>query len=276
MRVIAGKLRGRPLRAPRGLTTRPTADRAREAIFQILGNVSDLVVVDLYAGTGAMGIEALSRGAARAVFVESDAGALRSLKENLTRLGITGQATVLETTVERARPRLTKLAPFDLVHARAVLMHLPSPGQVVARLARAVRPGGVLVLEDHLSSGSAFRAWEKVVSPAEHAAALTRVVQAVEGGFRAVGANPEFALDLPAALIAAGQRDVNAELTSRLLYGGTDESAFYTLSLRQLGSRLVGAGLLDPQDAEQISAFTQEPASRWLSLAMVTAWGWRR
>src|SRR5215471_10087057 len=103
MRVIAGKLRGRPLRAPRGLTTRPTADRAREAIFQILGNLSELVVVDLYAGTGAMGIEALSRGAARAIFVESDAGALHALRQNLDHLGIADQATVLETTVERAR-----------------------------------------------------------------------------------------------------------------------------------------------------------------------------
>jgi SAM-dependent methyltransferase len=164
---------------------------------------------------------------------------------------------------------------FDLVHARAVLMHLPSPGRVVARLARAVRPGGVLVLEDHLSSGSAFQAWEKMVSPPEHAAALTRVVQAVEGGFRAIGANPELALELPAALIAAGLRDVNAEFTARLLHGGTDESAFYTLTLRQLGPSLVGAGLLDPQDADQIGAFTQDPASRWLSLAMVTTWGWR-
>jgi SAM-dependent methyltransferase len=164
---------------------------------------------------------------------------------------------------------------FDLVHARAVLMHLPSPGQVVARLARALRPGGVLVLEDHLSSGPTFQAWQKIVSPPEHAAALTRVVQAVAGGFRAIGANPEFALDLPAALIAAGLRDVNAEFTARLLHGGTDESAFYTLTLRQIGPRLIGAGLLDPRDADQIGAFTQDPASRWLSLAMVTAWGWR-
>jgi len=98
------------------------------------------------------------------------------------------------------------------------------------------------------------------------------VVQAVASGFRAVGAHPEFALELPAALIAAGLRDVNAELTSRLIYGGTEESAFYALTLRQIGPRLIGAGLLDPDDADQIGAFAQDPASRWLSLAMVTAW----
>src|SRR5262252_2407171 len=106
MRVIAGKFRGRPLRAPRGLTTRPTADRAREAIFQILGDLTDLSVLDLYAGTGALGIEALSRGARHAVFVESDAGAVRAIRENLTRLGLAGQTTLVTSTVERARPRL--------------------------------------------------------------------------------------------------------------------------------------------------------------------------
>jgi len=162
---------------------------------------------------------------------------------------------------------------FDLVHVRAVLEHVPDPGEVVARLVRALRPGGVLVLEDLLASGPVSQAWEKMVSPPGQGPALTRVVQAVASGFRAVGAHPEFALELPAALIAAGLRDVNAELTSRLIYGGTEESTFYALTLRQIGPRLIGAGLLDPDDADQIGAFAQDPASRWLSLAMVTAWG---
>ncbi len=147
MRVIAGKLRGRPLRAPHGLTTRPTSDRAREAIFQILGNLSELSVLDLYAGTGAMGIEALSRGATRAVFVESDAGAQRALRDNLTKLGITGQATVLETTVERAGPRLAKLGPFDLVLADAPWPIAQEAAERVAQLSRGLvaRDGRVLL-----------------------------------------------------------------------------------------------------------------------------------
>ena len=150
MRVIAGKLRGRPLRAPRGLNTRPTADRAREAIFQILGNLSELVVVDLYAGTGAMGIEALSRGgAARAIFVESDAGALRALRQNLDHLGIADQATVLETTVERAGPRLAKLAPFDLVIADAPWRIAQQAAEVVARLSRGLVTNHGRVLLGH-------------------------------------------------------------------------------------------------------------------------------
>src|SRR5581483_5047339 len=95
-----------------------------------------LVVLDLYSGTGAMGIEALSRGAGRAIFVENDAGALLALKENLGRLGIVDQATVLETTVERARPRLVKLAPFDLVIADAPWRIAQEAAELVARQSR--------------------------------------------------------------------------------------------------------------------------------------------
>jgi 16S rRNA (guanine966-N2)-methyltransferase len=149
MRVIAGKLRGRPLRAPPGLTTRPTSDRAREAIFQILGNLSELVVLDLYSGTGAMGIEALSRGATRAVFVESDVSALRVLRENLTRLGIAAQATVLDTTVERARARFEKFAPFDLVIADAPWRIAQEAAERVAQGCRGLLAEGGRVLLGH-------------------------------------------------------------------------------------------------------------------------------
>jgi 16S rRNA (guanine966-N2)-methyltransferase len=88
MRVISGRLGGRRLEAPRGRTTRPTSDRVREALFSMLGDIGGADVLDLFAGTGALGIEALSRGAARAVFVESDGGVLRVLAANLKALGI--------------------------------------------------------------------------------------------------------------------------------------------------------------------------------------------
>lgn len=149
MRVIAGKLRGRPLRAPRGLTTRPTSDRAREAIFQILGNLSGLAVLDVYAGTGALGIEALSRGAERAVFVESDAGALRALRDNLTRLGIIGQATVIDATLERAGPRLRKHGPFDLVIADAPWRIAQEAAERVAQQSRGLLASDARVLLGH-------------------------------------------------------------------------------------------------------------------------------
>jgi 16S rRNA (guanine966-N2)-methyltransferase len=89
MRVIAGHLGGRHLRAPRGLTTRPTSDRVREALFSMLGPIDGASVLDLFAGTGALGIEALSRGAATALFVERDALAVAALNGNLARLELT-------------------------------------------------------------------------------------------------------------------------------------------------------------------------------------------
>lgn len=91
MRVIAGRYGGRRLSAPRGSTTRPTSDRVREALFSMLGDVGDAVVLDLFAGTGALGIEALSRGAERALFVERDPRALEALRANLSHLGVGAQ-----------------------------------------------------------------------------------------------------------------------------------------------------------------------------------------
>ncbi len=94
MRVIAGKWRGRPLIAPKGDKTRPTADRTREALFSMLtsrlGSFDGLSVADLFAGSGALGIEALSRGAASCLFVEQDRAALDALRANLTRLAVMG------------------------------------------------------------------------------------------------------------------------------------------------------------------------------------------
>ena len=87
MRVIAGLYGGRRLAAPPGRSTRPTSDRVREALFSILGPLDDAAVLDLYAGSGALGIEALSRGAASAVFVERDARTTGVLRDNLAALG---------------------------------------------------------------------------------------------------------------------------------------------------------------------------------------------
>jgi len=91
VRVVAGDLGGRRLQAPSGRATRPTADRVREALFSILGDVSGVRVLDLYAGSGALGIEALSRGAARAEFVDSDRRAVEAIRRNLAELGIEGE-----------------------------------------------------------------------------------------------------------------------------------------------------------------------------------------
>jgi 16S rRNA (guanine(966)-N(2))-methyltransferase RsmD len=88
LRVVAGEFKGRRLSAPRGTRTRPTADRVREALFSMLGDVEDARVLDLYAGSGALGIEALSRGAASATFVERDARAVAAIERNLAAVGV--------------------------------------------------------------------------------------------------------------------------------------------------------------------------------------------
>ena len=104
MRVVAGEAKGRPLVAPRGDAVRPTTDRVREATFNALGSlgvVDGATVVDLFAGSGALGIEALSRGAAAATFVEPDRRARACIEQNLERTGLADRATVVPTTAER-------------------------------------------------------------------------------------------------------------------------------------------------------------------------------
>jgi 16S rRNA (guanine966-N2)-methyltransferase len=118
VRIIGGHDRGRRLRAPRGIRTRPTADRIRVTLFDVLGPaIAGTRVLDLYAGTGAVGIEALSRGASRVVFVERDPAAVRVLRENLSTLGASrAAARVMAGDVLRALPDVgAQEAPFDLV-----------------------------------------------------------------------------------------------------------------------------------------------------------------
>jgi len=116
--VIAGTCRGRLLRAPAGTATRPTSDRVREAIFDVLGSLVDLEdmrVVDLFAGSGAMGIEAISRGAGPVVFVEDSTTAIGAIRGNLSALGIEDQAKVMREDVLRFvdRPHAFDLALCD-------------------------------------------------------------------------------------------------------------------------------------------------------------------
>ena len=117
MRIIAGQFRGRPLQAPPGIATRPTADRVREALFSMLasrlGPFEDLRVADLYAGSGALGLEALSRGAAHATFVEADTKAQAAIKANAAKLGVSDRVRILGGSA-LALPRSD---PFDLILA---------------------------------------------------------------------------------------------------------------------------------------------------------------
>jgi 16S rRNA (guanine966-N2)-methyltransferase len=107
MRLTGGLNGGRRLIAPRGQQTRPTAAKVREAIFNILGPPPEGNVLDLYAGTGALGFEALSRGAAAAVFVEREHAPLQALRRNVKELGFEGRATILSADVRTGLRRLT-------------------------------------------------------------------------------------------------------------------------------------------------------------------------
>lgn len=117
MRIIAGRWRRRLLQAPAGAATRPTADRVRETLFSMLasrlGSFEGLRVADLFAGSGAMGIEALSRGAGFAAFVETDPAALAAIRTNIAALGASGSADIISGSA-LALPAAT---PFDLVFA---------------------------------------------------------------------------------------------------------------------------------------------------------------
>jgi 16S rRNA (guanine966-N2)-methyltransferase len=114
VRIIAGTHRGHTIYAPKGRGTRPTSDRVRENVFNILGAVDGATVLDLYAGSGAMGLEALSRGATRAVFVERDADAVRAIERNLDKLHLS--ATVLrQDTVTALAAEAASGRKYDLV-----------------------------------------------------------------------------------------------------------------------------------------------------------------
>jgi len=114
-RVIAGLHRGRPLKTPPGLSTRPTSARVREALFGILGDIEGARVLDLYAGSGALALEALSRGAGYAVLVEHERRAVKAIRENVATLGEAARSRVVPLAVEKAPSALTDEDPFDLV-----------------------------------------------------------------------------------------------------------------------------------------------------------------
>ena len=148
MRIIAGEWRGRRLRSPPGLETRPTADRVRETLFSMLasrlGSFEDLRVADLFAGSGALGLEALSRGAAFACFVENDPKAASAIRTNAADLGAFDRVQILGGSALV----LPKSEPFDLLLADPP--YAPGSGTaVVAAVTKAnwLAPGGWMALE---------------------------------------------------------------------------------------------------------------------------------
>jgi 16S rRNA (guanine966-N2)-methyltransferase len=144
MRVIAGTLGGRKLQVPRGRETRPTSDRVREALFSILGHV-----LDLYAGSGALAIEALSRGAASATLVDSGRAAVDAITDNLNRLGI--DAEVVAADALRFCERASRAArQYDLVFLDPPYRHASVLGRELTTVLAPLLPGGArVVAESH-------------------------------------------------------------------------------------------------------------------------------
>jgi len=185
MRVVAGSAKGRRLKSCPGRATRPTADRVKEAIFSILGSHVDLggaVVLDLFAGSGALGIEALSRGARAAVFVEEGRAAQRALRENLVACGFDRRSRVLPLPVAAALRRLGREGErFD-----GVLLDPPYGQGLVAatldrlRSAAVVAPGAWVVVEHHVDESPAPTGFAYLTRPHRYGKTGVTVLRASE------------------------------------------------------------------------------------------------
>jgi 16S rRNA (guanine966-N2)-methyltransferase len=154
MRITGGVHRSRPLRAPRGDATRPTSDRVREALFSILSSQRTFEgarVLDLYAGTGALGLEALSRGASSATFVETSRWALGAIRENAAALELEERVRVVAVAVERSGEVLSADSPFDFIFADPpyALVASGAVAEVIRELVskHVLSDDGLLVLE---------------------------------------------------------------------------------------------------------------------------------
>jgi 16S rRNA (guanine966-N2)-methyltransferase len=148
VRIIAGSRKGHRIAAPRGTVTRPTGDRVREAAFNLLGPVEGASALDLFAGSGAMGLEALSRGARRCVFVESDRAACRIVQENLERLRLTGALVHQRDALSFLREERSRGRRYDLVLADPPYGEYPALQMALSDLVPAVlEPDGMLLVE---------------------------------------------------------------------------------------------------------------------------------
>ena len=148
MRIIAGDRRGARIAAPKGETTRPTGDRVREAAYNLIGPVEGAAVIDLFAGSGAMGLEALSRGARRCVLVESDRAACAVIRDNLEKLRLTGALVLDKDAFQALREERGAGRSYDLV-----LVDPPYGAwsglqpRLAEALPAALAPDGLLVVE---------------------------------------------------------------------------------------------------------------------------------
>jgi len=150
LRIIAGSRKGARIFAPKGLDTRPTSDRVREAAFTLIppGYADDATVLDLFAGSGAMGLEALSRGAARATFIESDRDACRTINRNLDKLGLENATVLCQDALTALRADARAGTRYDLVLVDPPYRRFSSlQNALIQHLPEVLAPDGLLLVE---------------------------------------------------------------------------------------------------------------------------------
>jgi 16S rRNA (guanine966-N2)-methyltransferase len=147
VRIVAGRFKGRTLKGPASSGVRPTSDGLRETLFNVLGHrVDGSRVLDGFAGTGAVGLEALSRGAARVTFVEKDPKAMAVIRHNIAKCGVASECDVLLADMQRVAERYPGFGPFSLVFLDPPY-DLGGQEQILTYAGRWVAPDGTLVLE---------------------------------------------------------------------------------------------------------------------------------
>ena len=164
MRIITGKFKGATIEAPKGLATRPTSDRVRQALFNVLEHGTPAVdfeglrVLDLFAGSGALGLEALSRGARFCLFIEEDASARAAIRRNVEALGLTGATKIWRRDATRLGPAGT-MSPFDLIFCDPPYgQDLGGPALAAAVDGGWTTDGAIVVLEERASTVSPWPA----------------------------------------------------------------------------------------------------------------------
>jgi SAM-dependent methyltransferase len=155
---------------------------------------------------------------------------------------------------------------FDLIHTRALLEHLPDRVKALGNMVSALRPGGWLLVEDGVLPPSACH---------PNLPVLDKIVQALALAFRSVGADPDYGVKLPAALSDAGLVDIGYQARVPIMTSGTPSADFIILTIEQLRERLIAAGLLTTEEAEEALAAAQEPGGIAFAPIMVAAWGRR-
>lgn len=146
MRIVAGSRKGHRIAAPKGASTRPTGDRVREATFSLIGPVEGAAVLDLFAGSGALGLEALSRGATSCVFVERDRDAARVIQANLEKLRLTGAVVTNRDVAAALRDERSRGRRYDLALVDPPYQEWETHAETLAELLPAVLEDDALVV----------------------------------------------------------------------------------------------------------------------------------